>query len=303
MPPSVSNTNPSRVPGTGFRSCSEARHTIIVESTEPARTFRAHPHVGVAVGTCTQYLRETFPDGVVTANQSPWQPENEVERLLCSLAGVVSARVVANPLGRLEEIHVLAAPVIGPKQVVRNVQSALSAGLGIIVDRRIISVAQIRRDALEPVQALDSADGAEAARASPGTDAAGRGESARLVFLGWDAQNRSHTDSECRVRVRRDEDEFAGAGAGAANVLGRAQAGARAVFAAVAAALDEDTVALESASVVETHGRSFVLVSARATAGRESFQLTGVARLDRSPEEAAILASLQATNRWIALGA
>jgi hypothetical protein len=54
---------------------------------------------------------------------------------------------------------------------------------------------------------------------------------------------------------------------------------------------------------VGTHGHSFVLVSARSTAGREAWQLTGVARLDRSPEEAAILACLQATNRWVALGA
>lgn len=239
----------------------------------------------------------------MTANHSPWHPENEVERLLCSLAGVVSARVVANPLGRLEEIHILASPLLGPKQVVRNVQSALSAGLGIVVDRRIISVAQIRKGALEPVEALDEVESmsdVEDAEAAPAPSGDGP---ARLVFMGWDARNRSHTDSECRVRVRRDDDEFAGAGAGAANILGRAQAGARAVFSAVAAALDEDTVALESASVVETHGRSFVLVSARAAAGREAFQLTGVARLDRSPEEAAILASLQATNRWIALGA
>lgn len=239
----------------------------------------------------------------MTANHSPWHPENEVERLLCSLAGVVSARVVANPLGRLEEIHILASPTLAAKQVVRNVQSALSAGLGIVVDRRIVSVAQIRKGALQPVEALDEVEAGPIPDEEDSSFAPNGAGSARLVFLGWDARKRSHTDSECRVRVRRDDDEFAGAGAGAASVLGRAQAGARAVFSAVAAALDEDTVALESASVVETHGRSFVLVSARATAGREALQLTGVARLDRSPEEAAILASLQATNRWIALGA
>jgi hypothetical protein len=237
----------------------------------------------------------------MTPNQSPWHPENEVERLLCSLAGVVSARVVANPLGRLEEIHILASPLQGPKQVVRNVQSALSAGLGIVVDRRIISVAQIRQDALEPISMVDDDEiplvprGPESPAPLP--------ETKRLVFVGYDARSRSHTDAECRVLVRREGDEFSGTGVGASTVLGRAQAGARAVFAAVAAALEEDIVALESASVVGTHGHSFVLVSARSTAGREAWQLTGVARLDRSPEEAAILACLQATNRWVALGA
>jgi hypothetical protein len=238
----------------------------------------------------------------MTLSQSPWHPENEVEQLLCSLAGVVSARVVANPLGRLEEIHILASPLLGAKQVVRNVQSALSAGLGIVVDRRIISVAQIRRDALEPLEELAASDDFALALADSGTESVPRG-APRLVFLGYDARSRSHTDAECMVRVRRDEDEYAGSGSGTASLLGRVQAGARAVFAAVAAALEEEVVALESASVVETHGRTFVLVSARALVGREAWQLTGVARLDRSPEEAAILASLQATNRWIALGA
>ncbi len=237
----------------------------------------------------------------MTISQSPWHPENEVERLLCSLAGVVSARVVANPLGRLEEIHILASPALGAKQVVRNVQSALSAGLGIVVDRRIISVAQIRPNALEAVEDAEEAD--ELGGALADTGAYTPAERARLVFMGYDAHSRAHTNAECRVRMRRDEFEFTGTGAGASNVLGRAQAGARAVFAAVAAAIEEDVVALESASLIETHGRTFVLVAARAVSGRDAFQLTGVARLDRAPEEAAILASLQATNRWIALGA
>lgn len=234
----------------------------------------------------------------MTNSQSPWHPENEVERLICSLAGIVSARVVANPLGRLDEIHILASPNVGAKQVVRNVQSALGAGLGMIVDRRIISVAQIRPDALGPMEQLEDVEDVF----DPPPDAAAHNDP-RIVFLGFDSRNRSHTDTECRVRIRKGDEEFAGAGAGAATPAGRAQAGARAVFAAVAAAFAAENVALESATLVETHGRRFVLVSARAFNGRESYPLTGVARLDRSPEEAAILASLQATNRWIALGA
>jgi hypothetical protein len=184
---------------------------------------------------------------------------------------------------------------------VRNVQSALSAGLGIVVDRRIISVAQIRQDALEPLESLDHNDEVAIALAEA-ADSPQRG-SPRLLFVGYEAHNRAHTDAECRVRVRRDEDEFSGSGSGAGTLLGRVQAGARAVFAAVAAALEREVVALENASLVETHGRTFALVSARALVGRDAYQLTGVARLDRSPEEAGILASLQATNRWIALGA
>lgn len=236
---------------------------------------------------------------------SPWHPENEVERLLCSLAGVVSARVVANPLGRLEEIHVLASPVLSAKQIVRNVQSALSAGLGIVADRRIISVAQIRRDALEPLEAelAEYAEYAEAlepaARAVPSV----KPPRPRLVFVGYNASGGTRTSTECTVRLRRERDVVTGSGAGAESAAGRVQAGARAAFSAMSAALDADGLALEGASIVETHGKRFVLVAARAVAGRDAQSLTGVAPLARSPEEAAILASLQAANRWIGLDA
>ena len=251
---------------------------------------------------------------MTSSTPSPWHPENEVERLLCSLAGVVSARVVANPLGRLDEIHVLASPALSPKQVVRNVESALSAGLGIVVDRRIVSVAQIRRDAIDPFgtedaePADDETDRYEsppaaplAAAAQPAPPAVQRtaaAAAARFVFVGYDARHQTNAETECRVTIRRDAETFTGTGAGASTLQGRALAGARAVMAAIAAARREDDLGLEGASVVESHGRNYVLVAAHALTGRDTQPLTGVAPVHRSPEEAAILAALQATNRW-----
>jgi hypothetical protein len=237
----------------------------------------------------------------MTLPQSPWQPENEVERLLCSLAGVVSARVVANPLGRLDEIHILASPLLSPKQVVRNVESALAAGLGIVIDRRIISVAQIRRDALEPL--VPDGEGSNGLAVVPepsgdGKERDGVRPEQRIIFVGWDARSQPNVQAECRVTVRRDGRDFTGSGSAGASPQGRALAAARAVFAAVAVARGQQDLFLEDAKIVETHGRTYVLVAARAIIGRQSRPLTGVSLLERSPEEAAILASLQATNRW-----
>jgi hypothetical protein len=237
----------------------------------------------------------------MTGTESPWHPENEVERLICSLAGVVSARVVANPLGRLEEIHILASPLFSPKQIVRNVESALSAGLGIVIDRRIISVAQIRRDALEPASVytfpqrepvevgLDDEEAPRLAAAPP---------SPRLVFVRYDARGGTNTETEIRVTFRRDDREFTGSATGAGTTPGRATAAAQAAFDALRLAGEDGDLGLEAATTVEANGRSFVLVAARAREGRNEVALTGVAPLERSPEEAAILASLQATNRW-----
>src|SRR5881296_2922362 len=47
-----------------------------------------------------------------------------------------------SPQGEISEIHVLAQTDIPPKQVVRNIESALMAQLGVRIDHRKISVAQ-----------------------------------------------------------------------------------------------------------------------------------------------------------------
>ena len=74
-------------------------------------------------------------------------------------------------------------------------------------------------------------------------------------------------------------------------------AAARAVLLALQSGGGMRGVGLEGTSVVQAHGKTYVLVSARLVNGRYSRTLTGIASLSRSPEEAAIFAALQATNR------
>lgn len=217
--------------------------------------------------------------------------EARVERLIACLSGVVSVRAIAGEDGRVQEIHVLTTPELQPKQVVRNVESALSAGLGLEVDRRIVSVAQVR-----------DARYAEVAGEPPGE--VGPAEAARpqrLVLVRYDTWTHDSEEAHCRVVVRQDGGEFIGVGAGPTSANGRAGAAARALFAAIAGTRSQEDLALEDAVVLETQGRSFVLVAAHALTGRQTVPLTGVAAVSRSPEEAAILAALQATNRWAEL--
>jgi len=82
----------------------------------------------------------------------PWGVRR-AENLLTSLEGVLSARVVTTPLGEVSEVHVLAQAGLSPKQVVRNVESALLAQLGLKVDHRKISVAQTAD--VKPIEALE----------------------------------------------------------------------------------------------------------------------------------------------------
>ncbi len=68
----------------------------------------------------------------------------DIESLLICLPGLQKARVVVNDWGAIEEIHILTGLGRNPKQIVRDVQSALKAQWDITVDRRKVSVAQIQ---------------------------------------------------------------------------------------------------------------------------------------------------------------
>lgn len=228
--------------------------------------------------------------------------EQEIERLLGSLEGIASARVSVDGYGRVTTIHILALPAFHPKQVVRNIESALSAGLGVVVDRRLISVAQLQPGADAPFAGDPAPAAASEARTNghvqPPQPERPRG---RLVFMSYDARTQPNHESLCRVTVRQDKEQFTGSATGNATPLGRAQAAARALFSAITEGRELDSFVLDDVAIVSSLGRTFVLVAAHARDGRELRPLTGVALLTRAPEEAAILAALQAVNRWSGL--
>ena len=66
-----------------------------------------------------------------------------VEALIQSLPGVEGARIVLDDWGAVREVHVLADASRPPKSVVRDIESALQARWGLVVDHRRISVAQL----------------------------------------------------------------------------------------------------------------------------------------------------------------
>lgn len=78
--------------------------------------------------------------------------ENELakqyQELLCRLPGVINTSVVfSGP--EIAELHVLADQNRSPKQIVRDIQSAMAAQYGVSIDHRVVSVAQIPADSAE----------------------------------------------------------------------------------------------------------------------------------------------------------
>lgn len=79
-------------------------------------------------------------------------PVEQIEKIIRQLRDVLSARVVADKQGVIQEIHVLISSERSPKQVVRDIESALFAAKGIVVDHKKISVAQMQATMLNSIQ-------------------------------------------------------------------------------------------------------------------------------------------------------
>lgn len=208
------------------------------------------------------------------------------EQLLEGLAGVISAKIVAGPGGEIEEIHVLTGHDIAPKQTVRNVESALLAHLGLKVDHRKISVAQTK----EP--------GATLAREAPPVSTVVGGR--RYLYNGFEIERQLRHRVLCRVRLKTDDREITGEAEGADVPRVRIETAARAVLVALEEAEDHRiSLALDGAKTVHVLDRDIVVVGVYGMAGRTRMFLAGACLVSESAEQAAILAALQATNRWI----
>lgn len=222
--------------------------------------------------------------GAPDPTTDPWGVRR-AENLLTSLEGILSARVVTTPLGEVSEIHILAANGQTPKQIVRNVESALLAQLGLRVDHRKISIAQTAEE--RPLKALEEGAVAERSRQRAvlfddlviATGPRTRRVAATVTLA---AHGRLESATEEAPDTPRN----------------RVEAAARATVAVLERLHERHTLALDGAQVVDAFGRSFVMVGVQAIGGRESRLLVGTAEVRESAEHAAVYAVLDATNRW-----
>ena len=232
-------------------------------------------------------------------------PIQRAEELLATLPGVLSAKIIASSTGAIEEIHLLTTEEVAPKQTVRNVESALIAHLGLRVSHKKISVASTSetRERMTPAggTTLERTSGAMAAIGGPAVAPDPKG---RRVLLFEDIEvRRSRTKGVAvRVTLRRGDEQFVGEAEGVENERLRMELAARATLSAIAACGESRTLGLEGCKQVEAFEREFVFVGVTARYGRESALLTGSAEVKESPETSAVLAVLDATNRWMELG-
>lgn len=224
-------------------------------------------------------------------------PIRRAEELLATLPGVIAARIVASDLGAVNEIHLLTSAEVTPKQTVRNVESALIAHLGMRVDHRKISVATtVDTPKMREAKAAE-AEAAVAPVAIPSAVTTTR----RLYFEDVEVRRSRSRGVACRVTLRKGDESFPGEAEGVENERSRIELAARATLAAIKKAEGEQRqLALDGCKVIDAFDREFVFVGVTARVGRETMLLTGSCEIRDSPETAAVLAVLDATNRWIA---
>ncbi len=214
----------------------------------------------------------------------PWGVR-KAENLLTSLNGILSARVETTPLGEVSEIHILAQAGLAPKQVVRNVESALLAHLGVRVDHRKISIAQTAD--VKPMEALEQGAVSDQARRRVvlfddlviATVPRSRRVSA-TVSLAHDGRSESVTEE------------------GPDTPRNRLETAARAAVGVMERLFEGTTLALEGSHLTEAFGRRYVMVGVLSARARDSELLVGTAEVRDSADHAAVYAVLDATNRW-----
>jgi hypothetical protein len=221
------------------------------------------------------------------------------EELLGSLPGVVSARIMADPGGAINEIHVLTTIDVAPKATVRNIESALIAHLGVRVDHRKISVATTVAPVRPRLKAEDG--GAASIEAKEASEAADAGR--RIYFDDVEVIRSRAKGVTCRVTLRKGEASFTGEAEGMEHERARMELAARATLEAIAAAEGlQGLLALEGVKSVEAFDREFAFVAVTARMQRMTAMLTGTCEVRESLETAGALAVLDATNRWLAHG-
>jgi hypothetical protein len=230
-------------------------------------------------------------------------PIKRAEELILTLPGVVSAKIIESETGAVEQIHVLTTAELTPKQVVRNIESALMAHLAMRVDHRKISVAitsetKIRATPTHPSPARQFTVG--------GTTPEGgvkRYSSRRLYFEDVEVRGSRTKGVSCRVTLRKGEESFIGEAHGIEGDRSRLDLAARAtVFAIGSAEGREGQLAVEGVKVMESFDREYVFVGVTVRSGRDSQLLVGNCEIKGSAETASALAVLAATNRWVDQG-
>lgn len=198
----------------------------------------------------------------------------DIESVIRSLKGIISVCAVPGKNGDLEELHVLADGGRAPKQVVRDVESALMAQYGLELDHKIVSVAQTQ-------------NGKQF-----------RFSESRLKFSDVSI-SLNGTKAEATVRLSRNGDVYTGSASGHSSSHSQLRLISTATLRALESFQGTDGIlVLEDLNAsVTLSGRSIVVALVNVITPRGEDYLAGSAIVKQDLWKAVVNATLDAVNR------
>jgi hypothetical protein len=223
------------------------------------------------------------------------------ERLIGNLPGVLSARINAGPTGEITEVHVLTDHNRSPKQIVRDVESALLTGFGLEVDHKRISVAQLRKPegGKKEVTASDLSF-REKKKDEPSSNGQ---EEFRLRFDRFELISSSQLKCRAEVILVNGRRIFRGVCEDTDTRVNQMKISSKAVLGALEEYLGgEKAFTLEELRIVNVNNTPVVLVVVGAVSQTGAISLVGTSFIREDRNRSAALATLKAVNRYLGSG-
>jgi hypothetical protein len=211
--------------------------------------------------------------------------KDRYRELLSNLTGVFASNVDIAEDGSIREIHILGSQSRNPKQIARDVQSALASAFDIRIDHRIISIAQI------PSDPIFKQEQDEYNAAGP------KDQGMRFLVNGvWQSvQNRQYT---IKVSLRFGDQEYEGSSSCGNTFAQRMRAASIATLEAVHSYFGTHNVfILLSVEQMQIAGTRVALTAIECSGPDSSSMLVGSAVYNSDETHTVIRSTLSAINR------
>jgi hypothetical protein len=194
------------------------------------------------------------------------------EDVIMKIQGVTHAKVVYNN-EELEEVHIIASTIRSPKQIVRDIESALLAIFDYRIDRKLISIAQIDNGETKAIK--------------------------RIRYEGISLGTKDN-NVECEVRLTMDDKEYTSMEMAIGTSVNRRKVIAKATVSAIEEITGQTSVFdVEDIIINSIRDISYVTVIINMMNNTEEEVLIGTSIVRNDMNEAIAKATLDAINRRI----
>jgi len=197
---------------------------------------------------------------------------NIFQEMINKINGVISTKIIQQD-NDIQEMHILANSLRGPKQIVRDIESILLTSFDYRIDRKVISIAQIETDDSDPIK--------------------------RIKFGGISLDVQGNM-VECKVTLLYEEEEFFVTQVGIKTAANRKKIVAKATIDAVEKILGQ-TFIFDVQDVISTTNRdiTFISVLVNMVVNETEETMVGSAIVRNDINEAIAKATLSAINRRV----